>query len=504
MTMDKLTAAQDVWRTIARLLTGSLLFYLSFHASAKADGIIPVGRPEFNFIYDRLERQEALSSTAFRYTAGPVWFNETELGNTPFSDIVSSNQRQIIAFGALGEHFGAARSLKSFGYERIAAGGSAQPIKNLQLFANFRLDEQLAKSPDYTGKKWRGLAGEVENAFVHYHHDMFDITAGRYAQFWGPRNSLVLSSQTTLDGLAYAFHWGRLSLSYRLARLNSFYPERDSVLATSNVENENRYFAGHRLDVRVSNNLNIALFETVIFGGPGRQIDLYYLNPILFYHSAQLNDGADDNTLLGFDITARPMKHLKVYGQLLVDDFQLDRKTQADEEPDQFGVLFGGYFAKIFSQTDFQWEYTRVTNWTFNQPKPRNRYVMNNIPIGGASGNDYDQFTFSVIRWLRDDLHVSFDYSIRQQGEGSITAEWTEPWMDVEGDYNESFPTGVVENTTMTGFGLTGYVTSFLYLNVDAGMEWVRNVNHVDGAHRTSPFIRANIATFFLQSIGID
>lgn len=476
----------------------------SIAVSAHADGVIPVGRAEFDFVYEKLERQEALAKVPFQYLLGPAWFVAANQSAHPFSSITANDNHRVVAFGMAGEQFSAAKSLNTLGYERIAAGGSAQPQTNLQLFANFRLDEQLASDPSYTGKKWRGLAGEVENAFAQYHHERFDITAGRFAQYWGTPHSLVLSSQTTLDGFAYTFRWGRLSLSYRLARLNGLYPDRDSTLTDSLTENENRYFAGHRLDMRLSDNINVGLFETVIFGGPGRQIDLYYLNPILFYHSAQLNDGADDNTILGFDVTVRPIHGLKLYGQLLVDDFQIDKKQQSDQEPNQFGILTGGYLADIFPYTDLRWEYSRVTNWTFNQPKPRNRYTMNNTPIGGADGNDYQTLSLSVLHWLSDDIRISFDGGFRQQGEGRINAEWTAPWMDVSGNYHEAFPTGTVEQTITTGLGLTGYLTSFLYFDCKAGVEWVRNDQNIAGADRTSPYVRANIASFFFKPISIE
>ena len=75
-------------------------------------------------------------------------------------------------------------------------------------------------------------------------------------------------------------------------------PEVDEV-----EQFENRFFAGHRLDIHFSRQLRIGFSETIIYGGPGRQIDLVYLNPIMAFHAAQLNEGINDNTLLGFDFS---------------------------------------------------------------------------------------------------------------------------------------------------------------------------------------------------------
>ena len=367
------------------------------------------------------------------------------------------------------------------------------------VYGNFVLDEQKADDENYTGKKWRGLAGGVEEAFVHYRLKPMEITVGRFASFWGPPNSLVLSPDNALDGLGYSFHWGRLVLSYRLAKLDGLNPDEDDV-----EQFENRFFAGHRLDIHFARWLRMGFFESIIFGGPGRQVDLLYLNPIVFFHADQLNEGMDDNTLVGLDFVVKPRQGLRLYGQLLIDDFQIDKDTQGDQEVDQYGVIFGMDLAEVMPSMDFNLEYSRIADWTFNQALERNRYLYNGQLIGGALGNDYEQLNVSLKKWFGENTAASTNFAYRRQGEGRVTAEWTAPWLDTEGDYDEPFPTGVVETTRSASVRLRSFLLNHFYLDTQAGIDWIDNYRHVDGDNQSLPFVRLQISTFFSAPVNID
>ncbi len=464
-----------------------------------ATGVLPTGKAEYEFVYDRLERIDALSLDHFIYHLGPYSLERSEFPLGPFENLRNIRRNSVRLFSIAGEDFRVAKQASGQAFESYRGGLAMAPTGKLFIYANFVLDERKARDASYSGKKWRGLAGGVEEAFGHYQSGSLTVTVGRYASFWGPRSSLALSSRTAMDGFGYTFRRGRLALSYRLARLDGLNPDADS-----SVQFENRYFAGHRLDLLLSNWLQVGLFETVIFGGPGRQIDLFYLNPIIFFHGAQLNEGMDDNTFLGFDFSFKPKVGVKLYGQLLVDDFQIDRKAQGDEEPDEIAFLVGTYLANLLPSFDLKAEYSHVTNRTFNQAQERNRYLYDNQPIGGALGNDYDLTRASLVKWFEDDLAASFNFAFTRRGEGSVTDEWTSPWTLVTGDYSEPFPTGIVEKTTSAMIGARGFVRNHFYFDVGVGVDWVRNFNHRQGDNRSIPFFNLKISSFFSTPVSIE
>jgi len=468
-----------------------VLIFLSLSTSLSATGLLPSGPTEYEFVYDRLERIDALSRNYEEYQLGPYSLDLAADVLGPFFWLGDVDRTDLRLFSSIQEQALAAKGAQSTGYESIRAGLIARPTEKLYVYTTYRLDQELAKDPDYTGKKWRGLAGGVENAFVAYRSGGLAVQFGRFASFWGPRKSLALAAGVALDGFAYSYRWGRLTLSYRLARLDGLNPERDGV-----AQFENRYFAGHRLDLHLSRTVRIGFFETAIFGGPGRQLDFYYLNPILFFHSAQLNENSDDNTFLGFDFTVKPVAGVKLYGQLLVDDFQLDDKEQSDQEPNEIGLLVGGYAADVMPSIDITAEYSRVTNRTFNQILTRNRYVYHNQLIGAALGNDYDLAELAVIKWFAPTFQAAVRASYRRQGEGLVNDQWTMPWLDIDGDYDEPFPTGTVEKIATLSLQVRGFILDHFYVDLNGGIDLIRNNGNISGDDRDRPFVRLTLSTF--------
>jgi len=132
---------------------------------------------------------------------------------------------QMRLFGFASEDFRAAKESRAHTLETIRGGIAGRPVSKLFIYGSFVLDEGLAEDENYSGKKWRGLAGDVQEAFAHFRSGKIELTAGRFASFWGIRNSLIFSRENLFDGVAYTFRWGRLSLSYRLARLDGLSPD---------------------------------------------------------------------------------------------------------------------------------------------------------------------------------------------------------------------------------------------------------------------------------------
>ena len=476
-----------------------VVIFIVFHAALVAADVLPLSQQEYDFVYDRLEHVEAVSSDLFDYQIGPYSLDHEKLSLGPFESYRRVAQNSLLLFSFVSEDYRIQKQARATGYESLRGGIVGKPLEKLFVFGSFTLDEERAKDPTYIGKKWRGLAGDVEEAFVNYHSTKFDLIVGRFGSFWGLRNSLILSARQPLDGFGYTYRWGRLSISYRFARLDGLSPSSDSI-----AQFENRFFAGHRFDFHFSKRLRVGAFETVVFGGPGRQIELAYLNPLIFFHGSQLNEGVDDNTILGLDFSAKPIDRLKLYGQLLIDDFQIDNKTQSDQEPNEIGYLLGGYFADLVPSIDLNAEYSRVNNWTFNQPLERNRYLFNDQPIGGALGNDYDLARLSVTKWLNSAMALSANAAYLRQGEGSILAEWTAPWLATSGDYSESFPSGTVEKTTTLSAGFKGFLLDHLFISAHSGLRKVQNYGHVNGDNRTIPFFSLVLSGFVSGPVNLQ
>jgi hypothetical protein len=484
---------------LQQIIINSIWCLLVLVGTTGATGIFPVGQPEYQYFYDLNRRFEAVTPDRLDYQLGPYPTDRLKCRLGPFEKwrTIPDNQLQLFLFAE--EDFRAVKDNRNRALESIRGGLVGQPWKRVSVYADFVLDEKLARDPDYTGKKWRGLAGDIDQAYVAWTDRRLTAMVGRFGGFWGVRESLLFSPDQKLDGLTYSFRWGRLAVSYRLGSLDGLHPDNhDGDLF------EPRYIAAHRFDFHFSPQLRVGLFETVVFGGPGRQIDLFYLNPLIFFHGSQLNDDLNDNTMVGFDFDLNPTAGVQVYAQVLVDDIQLDNQSQGDKEPDQIGVVAGGYMTDIMTQTDLEFQYQRVTNWTFNQMHERNRYLNDGSPIGSVLGNDYDLISLKLTRWFEEQFALSLNFSSIRRGEGRIDAEFTQPWIAASGDYSEPFPTGVVWKTATASVGLRGFLSEFGFVDLEAGVQNVKNFDNVAGDDRTLPFVRIYLSGFLMSGFGLE
>ncbi len=395
------------------------------------------------------------------------------------------------------------------------AGFTYRPGPRFGAVMFFDLDREKALDPTYVGKTYRDLAGGVETAVITFRSKRISLAMGRQRIFWGPQRINLLISETAepLDMLSASYRIGRLAFSFLFTRLDGSRPDDvDSLRFPDRTFNDNRYLVGHRLDLTLHRTFRLGMFETVLFGGEGRPPELYYLNPLQFFHAAQLNENVNDNTILGADFTFLPVKGVGAYGQFIVDDFQIDNRTAGDKEPNEWGLMVGVATAGRFGSAipDIKLEYTRLTNHTYHQRDPRNRYLYRNQLIGHPLGPDADSISLAVRFWPTGYFSSEIEAAYRRKGEGSIRSSWDEPWLLATGEYDETFPTGIVEKATLIAINLRGYlpwiryVRNHLFISLAAGWGEIHNYQHISGNVATVAWIRAGITWLGAVDIPLD
>jgi len=464
--MDIIKTVTGIVRKTSIML--ALAIFLPLAAISKVTH--PLYLDGFEIDYD-LNWQKAVANGDFTYwpTVGPFYYSTFDNNNTqnnisPTLKLISTPENNNIRLFALTtELLSSRRNEKTRDLPSLAGGIRYQPSDCFGASVLFNLDRAKALDPDYTGKKWRGLAGDIETAAIYYKKGNLGLTLGRERVFWGPRPTNLILSQSAdpLDLFSARYKKGRLQFSFLFARLDESRPDSTDVLRLSDQTfNDNRYFVGHRLDIKFHKRFRLGLFETSLFGGEGRPPELYYLNPLQFFHTAQLNEDTDDNTILGFDFTWLVRNNWALYGQMIIDDYQIDNKSQGDQEPDEIGVMCGlfkaGHPGSI--SPDLRLEYVRITNRTYHQAQPRNRYLFRNRLLGHPLGNDADSLSLAIRFWPDTDQFIELEMAYVRHGEGSIYSSWDDPWEDVEGDFSEPFPTGTVEKAILAALRIKGYL----------------------------------------------
>ena len=187
---------------------------------------------------------------------------------------------------------------------------------------------------------------------------------------------------------------------------------------------------------------------------------------------------------LGFDY--RHAGKFWAYGELLVDDFQIEKKSRGDYEPDQIGFLVGAEAYDIgLAGARISLEYARINNWTYNQARPHNRYINRNYPIGFPDGPDTDIVTWEYSWWVFSGFRISYFGSVQRSGEGLIDAIWSAPWLYTD-QYSEPFPTGIVRREAINGLELLAFEKNRLWGKLEVHLADISNVGNVPGADETS------------------
>jgi len=187
-----------------------------------------------------------------------------------------------------------------------------------------------------------------------------------------------------------------------------------------------KYAAIHHLDAAVTKWLNIGLFEAVVFGRKDH-FEFGYLNPIIFYRSAEQQNGSFDNSLAGLDFKANVKKHFQVYGQLMLDEFLLSEvKKNRGWWANKWGIQIGAKYIDAFGikNLDLQIEHNRVRPFTYSHNDSVANYTHYNQPLAHPLGANFQEGIFiaryqPLPKWM-----IQVKAIIYQQGRDSSSVSF--------------------------------------------------------------------------------
>jgi hypothetical protein len=337
-------------------------------------------------------------------------------------------------------------------------------------------DTRLKYDPDWYGKKNRVIAGRTAEGYISAQWRLGELFFGRLDRNWGPSNvqGLLLSDNPYgLDYLGLTLGTGRVQLQAVFAQLDT--------RTDSSGANVNRYIVEHRLWIRPSHRWTVALWEGSLLSGRDRQFEPWYLNILNLGYVEQLNSGTSVNTFLGLDFERR--SPVTVFGQFMLDDIQVDRRTALDLKPPSYGLTVGAKSGRWLTPASWRLYYTRVTNLTYRNEDNLEAALYHFLGIG-RNFDDYDQATLKLSLIARPGLLLEPELTVLRQGEGDPRL----PHPTVA-----QYPTtptifqGVVERTFRVALGGSYEPDSHLGLRWDAGVHRIANYQHVAGAQRTRP-----------------
>lgn len=347
------------------------------------------------------------------------------------------------------------------------------------------IDHGLFDDPAYRGRRDIDIAAVVEDAYLMIEGWKMTFFAGRARRNLGPSvPGLFLSNNPfPFDHVYFELDFGRVGFNFLTAKL-------DDIEDPEGGTRFQRYVSMHRLDIRPVENLQVGLFEAVMYGGRGRSLDFAFTNPFSLYVVVENASDKQANSLLGVDAYYRLTEKAGLFGQLLIDDVKLSLFGEPvffdDEvEPNEFGFIIGGELSDPFGLRDSRARaiYQKITNYTYNSINAFERYTYEDKPLGPPEGNDFDRIALSLLFAPSPELILEGSYARTRKGEGNVL----DPFPAEFESSDIPFPSGVVETTDTFLLRARYQSTSFLYVDGSAGFERKGNYMHRAGVTETMP-----------------
>jgi hypothetical protein len=281
-------------------------------------------------------------------------------------------------------------------------------LVGVTLSANIRNKFTFSSHFDYLSGNHNSLINEYQDSLLvfpgfgreksrlqynlkYYFNKFITADFGKGKHFIGNGyRSLLLSAEHSL----YSY----LKLTTEFGRVR-YYNLYTTFLDIQNLSQERKKHASiHFLDFRLADNINIGVFEGVLWQARdenyNRGYDIEYLNPIIFYRPVEFSKHSPDNVLMGANFNAK-LKTTTLYGQVLLDDLNISRQKDGDE--DYNGGFFQNKFAyqlgikTSFKRVNALLEYNQVQPYTYAHKEPMQSYTHMNQALAHPLGANFKE-----------------------------------------------------------------------------------------------------------------
>lgn len=226
-----------------------------------------------------------------------------------------------------------------------------------------------------------------------------------------------------------------------------------------------KYMAAHYLGFKVTERLSIGAYEATVFrrDSSAGNFELQYLNPVILYRTVEHLLDSEDNILIGLDFKWDLFKHIRLYGQFMLDEFKLSEiRARNGWWGNKYGLQAGGLYVDALGidHLDIRMEYNtaRPYMYTHNEPNGAS-YSHYNQALAHPLGANFREALMQVRyqpspKWTVEGRCILADY-----GEDSDTLNWGGnillPYQTRVNEYGNKAGQGISTNTTMIGLDLS-------------------------------------------------
>ena len=378
---------------------------------------------------------------------------------------------------------------------------------HLSLYTDATIDQTLKDDTLYSGSSKFGIDALHQQAYIEYSSKCVDFTFGRDYLSWGfGDNGTVLVSPTAgaLDMASLFVNTHTVKFNWFVAQLNplpEFTPDTNNYAPFGPAPTwgkpdplANRYLTGSRFEFNIGDVVFLGAYQAAVFGGPYASINFENINPLRLNYETAANDHLENsNNFLGVDASVFWPRGFNFYGNLLIDDWQVDHKTKGDLKPNLYAIQTGVRVSDALgcfgvSGTEASVQYMMAGNRVYNEYNwsSYQKLLLRNYPIANPFGDDFWNIELRLSQWFSYDWKLGLRFMHLEHGSSNIYSFYTMPWLTnptitVQTGYSEPFPYGVIQETNFFRLDAMYQPESYLYGSVSFIYAHNRDSNYEPG-----------------------
>jgi len=286
--------------------------------------------------------------------------------------------------------------------------------------------------------------------------------------FYGYSNIGYIEYEAILGLLENKWRYGRSYLDHGFSQMSNLLISKDSrpfdgffwkinykdiqgsvnAIQLEKINNYERYLTIHSLQININNKLSLLFSESSLFSTENGGFNWQLLNPVIFWVPERENYPIlKANGLLYFGLNYSFIEHSSIYSEFLIDDWQINKKSKGDLEPNEFGVILGLDIKDwLFKGFNFWAEYTKITNRTYQSYYFEEVYTHRGFPIGHYLGNDFDLIQVNISKEVAGHrIKPYMSIVFHRDGFNGMDTPFDEPWLaddvTLKKGFSEPFPT---------------------------------------------------------------
>lgn len=324
----------------------------------------------------------------------------------------------------------------------------------------------------------------------------FEVRFGRDNNRWAEgMNSVILSNYAPVyDQLQIRTTVGKVQYVNLFTAMNDV-----TRWAGGDTPMPRKFGTFHSLTIRPLKSIEVGVFESIMFAPTDKtnlrrfDYDISYLNPIIFYRAVEHDRGSPDNALVGASGSIIPFKGVKLYGQLMLDEFVASNiKAQNGWWANKWATLAGIHLvpnAKLEARAEF----SSARPFMYSHNDASNAYIHHDSILGLQGGPNSKNYLFYLNYQPTARLVANITTTYRDAGRNPLNknfgADATLSYVSPDHEFGNEIGQGIQEKTLLIESRIGFEWISKLFLEAGVRYQNIQDAEKGEYGY-TLPFIQ--------------